>query len=59
MKKAADFKITKKKNGRFLVKKRGGGTINGDAKTKILIDTGTIKAKMKKAAPAEEAAPQS
>ncbi len=52
VKKAADFRITKKRNGRNIVEKRGGGLINGPEKTKILEEAGAIK-KMKPKAKAE------
>ncbi len=57
MKKAKDYKIEKRGDGRFSVRKRGGGTINGAEKLKILLDAGVVKAPKAKAkveeAPAE------
>lgn len=52
MKKAADYKIVKKKNGRFAVRKRGGGLVNGADKLKVLQDAGKVK-KLKPKAKAE------
>ncbi len=49
MAKAATYEIKKKRSGRFFVKKRGGGVISGDEKTKILLDKGLIKTGLKKA----------
>lgn len=50
------FKIEKKKSGRFAVKKRGGGYVNGEEKVKILAEKGHIKlpTPKKKEAEAEE-----
>lgn len=55
MKKASSYKISKKRSGRFVVEKRGGGVINGEAKVKILQDAGKLKKLKPKAK--EEAAP--
>jgi hypothetical protein len=52
---AAAYKIKKKKNGRFSVVKKGGKTINGEEKLKILIEAGIVKQAMPKPAPVEEA----
>lgn len=41
--KAKPYKISTKKSGRFMVTKRGGGLINGEEKTKILLEAGKIK----------------
>jgi hypothetical protein len=46
--------VVKRKDGRFAVKKRGGGYLNGDEKIKILVAEGKIKAPAVKAKPAEE-----
>ena len=47
-----DFKITqKRKSNRFVVRKRGGGFVNGADKVKILVEAGKITA----AAPKEPA----
>ena len=46
MKKASDIKVVKKRNGRFIVRKRGGDIVNGEAKTKVLLEKGLVK-KMK------------
>lgn len=56
VKKASDHKIVKKKNGRYEVKKRGGGRINGADKTKILEAAGVVK--KLKSKPKAEAAPE-
>jgi hypothetical protein len=57
MEKHAAYAIKKRKDGRFSVKKRGGGYINGAEKTKILIDAKLITVKLpaekKEEAPAE------
>ncbi len=50
---AAPYKIEKRKDNRYQVKKRGGGFIGGDEKVKILVDAGLIKTKLA-AKPAEE-----
>ena len=56
MAKAADYKIIKKKNGRYQIRTRGGGTINGEEKIKILVEKKLIKTTLpKKEEPAEEA----
>ena len=41
--KAKPHKIAKKRSGRFLVVKRGGGLVNGEEKTKILQEAGKVK----------------
>ena len=54
-----DFKIFKKRNGRYGVKNPKGQWINGEEKVKILTKEGLIKisaAKPKEEPPAEEAA---
>ena len=43
MKKAADVKVGKKRNGKFTVSKRGGGLVNGPDKVKILQEKGLLK----------------
>lgn len=55
-KKAArsEHKITKRKDGRYAVRTRGGKFLNGDAKVEALAKAGLITAPAKKAAPAEE-----
>ncbi len=59
MAKQPEHTIVKRKDGRFAVRKRGGGYINKEEKVKILVDAGKIKAPLKKKdpepAPAEEA----
>ena len=42
MKKAAATKIIKKKNGLYMVKKRGGGLLKGADKLKVLQDAGKV-----------------
>ena len=55
MAKQPEHTIVKRKDGRFAVRKRGGGYINKDEKVKILVEAGKIKAPLvKKEAPAEE-----
>lgn len=49
MKKAKAYKIEKRGDGRFSIRKRGGGTINGAEKQKILLEAGVIKAPKAKA----------
>lgn len=53
--KASGLQVKKKRNGRFYVKKRGGGVVNGEEKVKVLVDAGVIKALKKKAAPSADA----
>ncbi len=48
------FKIEKREDGRYAVKKQGGGYINGPEKTKILQDKNLIKVLKKKEAPKTE-----
>ena len=58
VKSTKDFKIFKKKNGRFGVKNAKGQWINGEEKVKILSSEGLIKVsvpKKKEEAPAENA----
>ena len=56
VKRAPDVKVVKKRNGKFTVKKRGGGIVNAEAKVKVLQEKGLIK-KMNPKKKAEEAAP--
>ena len=60
MAQAAAYKVFKKKNGRYAVRKRGGGYLSGLDKTKFLLDKKLIKTTLPKEpepeAPAEEAA---
>lgn len=50
-----EYKIEKKRNGRYSVRKKGSSkTINGDEKVKILLEKGLIKTGLAK--PKEEAA---
>lgn len=56
VKKAKATKIAKKRNGRFMVLKRGGGIINAADKVKTLEDAGKIK-KLKPKAKDAPAAP--
>ena len=56
MKKASDIKVVKKRNGRFIVRKRGGAIVNGVEKTTVLLEKGLVKklkSKPKAEAPAE------
>jgi len=55
IKKASDYTIETRRNGRFSVHKRGGGLINGEEKTKILQAAGKVKVLKAKAKPAPEA----
>ena len=43
VKRAADVKVIKKRNGRYSVKKRGGGLLKADEKVKVLQDKGLLK----------------
>lgn len=43
VKKAASQKVTKKRNGRFMVRKRGGGLVNGADKVAFLQEKGLLK----------------
>ena len=54
VKKASNHKIVKRGDGRYEVRVRGGKRINGLEKTKILIDAGLVKMKIKAPAAAEE-----
>ena len=55
MAKQPDYTIVKRKDGRFAVRKRGGGYINKDEKVKILVEAGKIKAPLVKKEPEPEA----
>ncbi len=55
MKKAAQVKVTKKRNGRFMVRKRGGGLLHGADKVKVLEEKGVVKKLKAKAKPEAEA----
>jgi hypothetical protein len=46
---AVDFRIKKKKNGRYQVRLKGGKNINGLDKVKFLVDKKLIKTKLPKA----------
>jgi len=50
----APYKIEKRNDNRYQVKKRCGGFINGEEKVKILVEAGLVKAKVA-AKPVEEA----
>ncbi|MFW7382206.1 MAG: hypothetical protein ACOH5I_25625 [Oligoflexus sp.] len=50
-----DYKIQKKRNGRYSVVRRNGVFVNGEEKLKILTTEGLVKAPKAKAKPAEEA----
>ena len=52
MKKAKSVKATKKRNGRYMVCKRGGKVINGEDKVKFLQEAGLAKKLKAKAKPA-------
>ena len=58
VKETKDFKILKKRNGRYGVKSAAGKWLNGEEKVKILSAEGLIKVSVpkKKEEPAEEAA---
>lgn len=56
VKQTGDYKIYKKRNGRYGVKSKAGKWVNGDQKIEILNKEGLIKVTVKKKAP-EEAAP--
>lgn len=61
VKETKDFKIFKKRNGRYGVKSAQGKWMNGEEKVKILSAEGLIKVsipKPKEEPPAEEAAPE-
>jgi hypothetical protein len=53
---AKEFKIAKRGDGRYEVRKRCGGNINGTDKIKILLEAGLIKTKLP--TPKVEAAPE-
>jgi len=55
VKKTKEYTILKKKSGRHGVQGPKKQWINGDAKTKILVDAGLIKVSVKSAAPVETA----
>ncbi len=61
VKKSPEYQIVERRDGRFAVRKRCGGFVNGAEKTKILADAGKIKlskpGKKEEAPAAEEAAP--
>ena len=56
MAKAPSYQVQKKRSGKFFVRKRGGGVINGEEKIKILVDKGLIKNSLPKPAEPEAAA---
>lgn len=57
MKKQPAMKAVKKRNGKFMVRKRGGGLVKGADKAKFLVEAGLVK-KLKPKAKAEgDAAP--
>ncbi len=58
MKKKPDLVAVKRKDGRYSVRKRGGGYLNAEEKIKYLVEQNLIKAalpKKEEEAPAEEA----
>ena len=57
MKKAADLQLIQKRNGKWAVRKRGGGLLGGEEKLKFLAENGKIKLPTPKKVetPAEEA----
>lgn len=56
-KNAKGYKIVKRGDGRYSVKKRGGGLISGAEKAKILVAEKLVQTpKVKTAKPAEETA---
>lgn len=52
MKKAKGLKAVKRRNGRYAVRKRGGGLVNGADKVAFLQEAGLVK-KLKPKAKAE------
>lgn len=54
MEKHAPYTIKKRKDGRYSVVKRGGGFINGEEKTKILVEAKLISARLPKKAAEED-----
>ena len=54
VKKSGDYKIFKKRSGRYGVKSKDGKWVNGAQKAEILNKEGLIKVSVKKAAPVEE-----
>jgi hypothetical protein len=56
VKKTDDYKVVKKRSGRFGVLKKNGSWVNGDEKVKILLSAGLIKVNEPKAKPEEPAA---
>ncbi|SMF47993.1 hypothetical protein [Pseudobacteriovorax antillogorgiicola] len=50
-----DYKITKKRNGRYAVRDASGSQLNGTDKVKVLLEKGLIKTGLPKEAPAEDA----
>jgi hypothetical protein len=54
IKKASAVKVVKRRNGRYVVRKRGGGLINGAEKTTALEAAGVVKKLKPKAKPAAE-----
>jgi hypothetical protein len=54
LKKAKATKVVKKRNGRFMVRKRGGGLLKAADKVKALEEAGVVK-KLKPKAKAEAA----
>lgn len=58
VKKASQLKAVKKRNGRYMVRRRGGGLVSAADKVTFLQDQGLVKKLMGKAKPAEgESAP--
>jgi hypothetical protein len=56
VKKTAEYKITKRNDGRHAVVSAAGAQINGEEKTKILLAEGLIKLSVAQEKPAEEPA---
>jgi hypothetical protein len=48
-----DYKVLKKRSGRYYIKKRCGGIINGEEKLKILLANKLVKAGLPKPKAAE------
>ncbi len=59
VKESGDFKIFKKRSGRFCIKNKDGKFVNGEEKAKILFENSLIKLDppKKKEEPAAEEAP--
>ncbi len=52
----SEYRFSEKRNGKFIVRKKGGKMVNGEEKTKALIQAGKVKKLKAKAKPAADAA---